>query len=166
MKTNPKSKFQNRKSKLVLAKEKMTKATTLHKELEKICRRYHVEIMYAFGSRCHELKNYVFGQGCIEEKSASDVDVGVKVSRSSRLSVRDKVTLAIELEDLFDIGIVDLIILGEADPFVAANVVRGERLYAEDTYVADEYELYVLRRAGDLAYLERKRLHLILGESA
>ena len=58
----------------------------------------------------------------------------------------------------------DLVILPEADPFLAANVVRGERLYAENEYRADEYDLYVLRRAGDLAPLERERMALILGE--
>ena len=51
----------------------------------------------------------------------------------------------------------------EADPFVAAEVVRGERLFAADDYAADEYELYVLRRAGDLAQLERERMALVLG---
>jgi hypothetical protein len=56
------------------------------------------------------------------------------------------------------------VILPEADPFLAANVVRGERLYAENEYRADEYDLYVLRRAGDLAPLERERMALILGE--
>ena len=41
--------------------------------------------------------------------------------------------------------------------------MRGERLYARDAYWADEYELYVLRRAGDLAPLERERMAMILG---
>ena len=63
-----------------------------------------------------------------------------------QLSVRDKVCLA------------------DADPFLAANVIRGERLYARDAYKADEYDLYVLCRAGDLAPLERERMALILGE--
>jgi hypothetical protein len=35
------------------------------------------------------------------------------------------------------------------DAFVAVNIIRGERLYVEDDYLADEYELYVLRRALD-----------------
>ena len=39
-----------------------------------------------------------------------------------------------------------------------------ERLYAEDEYLADEYELYIFRRAGDCAHLERERVALILGE--
>ncbi|GAB4526179.1 MAG: hypothetical protein Kow0063_00110 [Anaerolineae bacterium] len=59
---------------------------------------------------------------------------------------------------------VDLVCSPEADPFLAANVVHGERLYARDEYEADEYDLYVLRRAGDLIPLERERMALILGE--
>jgi len=44
-------------------------------------------------------------------------------------------------------------------------VIRGERIFAEDSYLADEYELYVLRRAGDLAELERERMAMILQET-
>ena len=76
----------------------------------------------------------------------------------------EKVRLGIALEDLFGAGWVDVVCLPEADPFLAANVVRGERLYARDEYEADEYDLYVLRRAGDLAPLERERIALILRE--
>ena len=76
--------------------------------------------------------------------------------------MRQKVELAVALEDLFGVNRVDLIVLPEADPFLAANVIRGERLFADDAYLADEYDLYVLRRAGDLAFLERERQELIL----
>jgi hypothetical protein len=79
-------------------------------------------------------------------------------------SVADKVRLARALEDLFGCTRVDLVVLGEADPFLAVEIIRGERLYADDSYQADEYDLYVLRRAGDLAPLERERQALILGE--
>jgi len=94
----------------------------------------------------------------------SDVDVGVRPVPGVRLSVRDKVHLAQALEDLLGVERVDLVCLPEADPFVAANVIRGERLFARDEDDADEYDLYILRRAGDLAPLERERLALILGE--
>ena len=66
------------------------------------------------------------------------------------------------LEDLFDVGRVDLVVLPEADPFLAVNVIRGERLFADNAYLADEYDLYVLRRAADLLPLERERQRLIL----
>jgi hypothetical protein len=51
------------------------------------------------------------------------------------------------------------------DPFLTAEVIRGERIYCEDEIRADEYELHVLRRAGDLAPVKRERLSLVLKES-
>jgi uncharacterized protein len=68
------------------------------------------------------------------------------------------------LETLFHVSRVDLCILQEVDAFLAANIIRGERIYAENSYFADEYDLYVLRRAGDLAELERERMAMILQE--
>lgn len=78
-------------------------------------------------------------------------------------SARDKAVIAMKLEDLFCVARVDLVMLPGADPFLAAEIVRGERVYCGDAYIVDEYELYVLRRAGDLAPLERDRTSLILG---
>jgi len=67
-------------------------------------------------------------------------------------------------EDLFSAPRVDLIVIPEVDPFIAANVIRGERIYAKDDNLADEYDLYILRRAGDIAPIERERIELIFGE--
>jgi uncharacterized protein len=92
------------------------------------------------------------------------VDIGVLPAEGCELPVRARVELTRALEDLFDVHRVDLVVLPEADPFLAANVIRGERLCTQDSYAADEYDLYVLRRAGDLAPLERERIALILGE--
>jgi len=59
---------------------------------------------------------------------------------------------------------VDVVVIPEVDPFLAANIIRGERIYCRDKYSADEYELYILRRAGDLIPLERERISLIMEE--
>jgi len=53
-------------------------------------------------------------------------------------------------------------VLEDADPFLAAEIIKGERLFARDEYEADEFDLFVLRRAGDLIPLKRERLNLIL----
>jgi len=100
----------------------------------------------------------------MDKKSPSDVDIGVKIYRGNRLSVREKGEIIVELEDLFQVGRIDLVVLDEVDPFLAANVIRGERLFCVNENRADEYELYVLRRAGDLAPLEWERLSLIMEE--
>jgi hypothetical protein len=93
-----------------------------------------------------------------------EVDIAVLRTREHPLTARDRVRLMIALGDALNVSRVNLVILPEADPFLAANVVRGERLYAQDTYLADEYDLYILRRAGDLAPQERERIALILGQ--
>jgi len=132
--------------------------------LHQICQKFAVDILYLFGSRADEVQQWLTGQREALTNSSSDVDVGVKPLPGVHFSLDEKVKLAIALEDFLDVGRVDLIYLPDADPFLAANVIRGERLYAQDPYRADEYDLYVLRRAGDLAYLERKRMALVLGE--
>lgn len=132
--------------------------------LARLCQRFHVATLYAFGSRADEVAAWMEGEQRTFEHGSSDVDIGVRPVPGRTLSVEEKVRLAIGLEDLFGVGRVDLVYLPEADPFLAANVVRGERLYARDEYEADEYDLYVLRRAGDLAPLERERMALILRE--
>ena len=81
------------------------------------------------------------------------------------MTVREKVEMAGAMEDLLGVGRVDLVILSEADPFLSANIVRGERIFCRDSYAADEYELYILRRAGDLAPLEMERLSLIFSNA-
>jgi uncharacterized protein len=89
--------------------------------------------------------------------SSSDIDVGVLPRQGVKMGPREKVRLTMELEDLLRVKNVDLVVLPEADPFLAANIIRGERMYCEDEYV-----LYVLRRAGDLIPLEEERIRLIM----
>lgn len=134
--------------------------------LARLCEDFDVDILYAFGSRASEVKEWLVGEYPSPLPGSSDVDLGVKTAYGTRLSVRDKVRLALALEDLLGVTRVDLVCLDDVDPFLAANVIRGERLYARDTYRADEYDLYILRRAGDLIPLEQERMTLVLGGTA
>ena len=61
---------------------------------------------------------------------------------------------------------VDLVVLPEAGAFLALAVVSGELLYCDNSTEQAEYELYVLRRAGDLLPFERARRELILSQGA
>jgi len=127
-----------------------------------LCHRHGVAIMYAFGSRGREVRDWLAGGSAAPLSGTADVDIGVRPTPEVSWGVEDKVRLAIALEDLFGCQRVDLVVLPEADPFLAAQIIRGERLFSRDEYEADEYDLYVLRRAGDLIPLERERLDLIM----
>ncbi len=135
----------------------------LRERLAALCARYSIQSLYAFGSRAFEARELVDGARKALATSASDLDLAVRGGSRGRVSVREKVQIAIDMEELFHVSRVDLVLLDEADPFLAANVIRGERLFSRDALAEDEYELYVLRRAGDLAPLERERLSMIEG---
>ncbi len=108
-----------------------------------------------------EAQELVEGSREALRESPSDLDIAALPVGGKRLSVREKVEIASELESMFGVSRVDLVLFNQADPFLSANIIRGERLFCADVLAADEYELYVLRRAGDLAPLERERLSLL-----
>ena len=124
--------------------------------------RYDIVALYAFGSRAGEIAGKLRGQVISPRASDSDVDIGIQPRPSRYLNTKERVRLAIDLEDLLDVSRVDLVILGEADPFLVLDIVRGELLYCADADLQAEYELYVLRRAGDLAFYARERWQQIL----
>jgi len=131
-------------------------------QLSKIAERFALSEVYAFGSRAAEMASRVRGERVERAKPESDVDIGVRPEAGRKLSVREKVELAIALEDLFQVPRADLVVIPEADPFLALDIIRGELLYCRDQDEQAEFELYVLRRAGDLAYYEREKRSLIL----
>jgi predicted nucleotidyltransferase len=131
--------------------------TESHTALRDMLRRYRSTAMYVFGSRAVEIAARVAG-GSAQVGGAppadyphSDVDVGVQPTRGTRLSAEQRVRLALELEDLFAVARVDLVVLSEANAPLAAEVVRGELLVCADPDEEAESQLYYLRRAGDLA---------------
>ena len=139
-----------------------------HKErLNQIAQEFGLDIIYAFGSQAKEASELIEGERPELRVSAfSDLDIGVKPSSGKQLSVREKALLSISLEELFSVTRVDLVAIPEVDPFLTANIIRGERIYCMDEYDGDEYELYVLRRAGDLAPFERERIALIMEDGS
>jgi predicted nucleotidyltransferase len=133
-----------------------------HEGLKTIAARYNLGALYAFGSRAREIANPTTGEAASSSLSGSDLDIGVEPATNAHLTARDRVRIAGDLEDLFGVGRVDLVVLPEADPFLALDVIRGELLYCTDRDAQAEQELQVLRRAADLAPYARERWEQIL----
>jgi predicted nucleotidyltransferase len=132
--------------------------------LEDLSHHYGLAAVYAFGSLARAaLERVRAGQG-FTAPPESDLDIAVLPQPKRRLSARELVDLTAALEDLFTVRRVDLVVLPEVKPFLALEAVRGELLLALDEDAEAEYELYVLRRAGDLAEMERERRELALEE--
>ncbi|ODS34361.1 MAG: hypothetical protein SCARUB_00492 [Candidatus Scalindua rubra] len=132
----------------------------IRERIEKIAQKYDLQVIYAFGSRAKEVLRMV------EEKikrlsfESSDLDIGIKPRNV--LTVEKKVEIALAFEDVFDVPKVDIIILQDAPVFLALEIVTGELLYAEDSNLEAEYQLYIMRKAAELIPYERMRQKMIL----
>ena len=104
--------------------------------------------LYLFGSRARG-----------EATERSDVDVGILFRQE--VALREVVLLEDALEQRLGLH-VDVVDAGRASAFLALDVIRGERVFCSDPARCDEFELYVMRRAGDLAPFERERRRLLL----
>ena len=103
-----------------------TEGQRLQDALERLCEQVHLVALYAFGSRATEVAARVRKEPASVLHPASDVDIGVLPARGHVLSLDEKVGLAIQLEDLLEVDQVDLVVLPEAKPYLALDIVRGE----------------------------------------
>ena len=135
-------------------------------ELAGLCQSYALDAVYVFGSRGPEVSAAARRAAPLDCAATSDVDIGVLPQAGARLDARARARLTMALEALLANARVDLVVLPEAPPFLALDVVSGDLLVAIDKDRVAEYELFVLRRAGDLAPFERERRRLILAGEA
>lgn len=134
----------------------------LQEALADICRRFCVVSLYAFGSRGKEVAARIAGDPPLPGRGGADLDIAVQPAPETLGDPRDRVSLLQALEGLFEVPRVDLVVLPEAGPFLAADAVRGELLFCDDEDRQAREELYYLRRAADLAPFQRARLEGIL----
>ena len=126
-----------------------------------IAERFGLADIYVFGSRAGEF-TLNDRQSSVQQRSDSDVDIAVRPRGARVLLPEDRVTLMLALEQALDVPRVDLLVLPDAGPFLALAAIRGNLLFCADSVDQAEYELFVLRRAGDLAPFERERQEIVL----
>jgi len=138
---------------------------SLKQEIIELCYEYKVRDLYVFGSRADEILAMLNNQTGDAGKNGSDIDLGIFPEEFQEWSPSKKVNFTIELEDLFQAAQIDLVLLPEADPYLALDIIRGELLYTRDPDQQARYELYVLRRAEDLLPFKKAKMQMLLGEN-
>ncbi len=133
--------------------EGATAATPTKTEIEREIRAVgagdpRILALYLFGSRARH-----------QETEDSDVDVAVLFHQNQTLE--DVLLLEDNLEKRLGAK-VDLVDAGRASAFLALDIIRGERVFCTDEDRCDDFDLYVMRRAGDLAPFERERRRRLL----
>ena len=125
--------------------------------LRAVAGQFGIDALYGFGSRAAEAWSFVDGRGAFDPAHPSDLDLAALPAIGQRWDAVDRVALVDALEQVFAARRVDLVVLPEAPALLALAAVSGELLYVRDRHREAEYQLYVLRRAGDLAPFERER---------
>lgn len=133
----------------------------IKKEIEKVAFRYHLQLIYAFGSRGKEALAMNEGKITSLSPSISDLDIGIKPKRT--LTVEEKAEIAIFFEDVFNAQRVDVVILPEAPISLALEIVTGEILYTHDINYEAEYQLYIMKMAAELSPYEHMKKKMIMG---
>jgi predicted nucleotidyltransferase len=143
-----------------------TMKTAVSEKLEEICRRHGVSSLFAFGSRGAEIAGMVRGHEVPPGPASSDLDLGVLLPRSGEPAAFSAVRFTAELEDLFGVPRVDLVVLGRASALLAVEAIKGELLVDLAGRETAEFELFALRRAADLLPHQRARVDAVLREGA
>jgi uncharacterized protein len=136
--------------------------TNFQDALADLAKRYDLTALYVFGSQAAEAALIIQSPFIPTLNPEVDLDIGIQPLSARTLSAQDRVEITLALEELFKIRRVDLVVLPEAGPFLALDIIKGELIFCDDPDRQAEDELYLLRRAGDLAYYEQQRRHLIL----
>ena len=108
-----------------------------------------VRALYVFGSRTDGTA-----------RPDSDLDVGVLYVSPQRLEKTVRLEEALYRATGEPVDVIDA---ARASALLALAVVRGDRVFTRDEVETDLFDLYVLRRAGDLLPFERGRCAMLLG---
>jgi len=139
----------------------MKSADEIGNAIKGLASAYDLQIIYAFGSRATEARDFTDGTIGRLSPGSSDLDIGVTSAR--RLTVQEKVELAVFFEDLFNVPRADVVVIPEVPITLAFRIVTGELLFAQDKTYEAEYQLYIMRMAADLEPFEKEMTRLTLG---
>ncbi len=120
-------------------------------DLNSLAERYNIALIYLFGSRSDEGARYL-EEGAIPAGNGSDLDIAVLFRQSSSNPMDLYGSLFRAFSQIFEPFSVDLIFLHEVDTLFRFEVIRGTRVYANETEQADFFEEDIMRRAEDLLF--------------
>jgi len=139
----------------------MKSAHEIENAIRDLSAAYDLQIVYAFGSRAAEARDFAAGRIPAMSPGPSDLDIGVKPAR--RLTVEEKVEIGIAFEDIFGVPRADIVVIPEAPITLALRIVTGELLFAQDPTGEAEYQLLIMRMAADLEPHVKEMTRLTLG---
>jgi predicted nucleotidyltransferase len=124
------------------------------KEMRNIAEKYGIAAIYLFGSQSDNGAGYLQGDG-VNVEELSDLDMAVSFKDIPSDPMKTYGALYKELSEFFEPFNIDLVFMHEVDALFQFEIIKGIRIFAEDTSLADGLEEMILKRAEDLAFKKR-----------
>jgi predicted nucleotidyltransferase len=123
-------------------------------DIRVIAERYHIGLIYLFGSQADKGKGYFKGEDVIHDVF-SDLDVAIAFETPPDDAIKTYGILFKEISEIFDPFHVDLIFMHEVDTILQYEIIKGIRIYEKDEFSADEFEERIMKKAEDLLYKKK-----------
>lgn len=119
------------------------------KQIEKICKRYHVALCYIFGSQKNEGLALIEGKPVELTDPESDIDFAVLFTTPPQNTLETYAFLSLDLQDLVSPFKADLLFLHEVDHLIQLEAIKGISIYSLDEEYREAYEEKVMMFASD-----------------
>jgi len=119
-----------------------------------IAKKYHLTLVYLFGSQAEKGRRYLQGEGSVFDPS-SDLDIAIAFEDPPSESMETYGLVYREISRFFEPFEVDLVFLHEVHSLFRYEIIKGIRIYEKDDSFADEFEEGIMKRAEDLLFKKR-----------
>lgn len=114
-----------------------------------ICGRYHIALLYLFGSQKEQGLSCLQGAEIKVDDPESDIDIAVLFFAPPKNSVDTYAELSLELSELVSPFRADLLFLHEVDHLIQLEAIRGINIFSANEDLKEDYELKVMAFAAD-----------------
>jgi len=128
--------------------------TNAFNKIHTVARDYNLSLIYLFGSQAIPGNQYLKGIEVIPD-GLSDLDIAVTFRTLPTMAMETYGHLYRIMGKIFDPFDIDLLFLHEVDILLQYEIIKGERIYEADEFLADQFEENIMKLAGDLMFKKR-----------
>jgi len=119
-----------------------------------LARRYHISLIYLFGSQAEKGNRYFQGEEVLPDAPA-DLDIAVAFEKPPFSALKIYGILYREISEIFDPFTIDLVFMHEVNVLFQCEIIKGIRIYEKNEFLADEFEERILKISEDLSFKKR-----------
>jgi predicted nucleotidyltransferase len=124
------------------------------RKIRNTAKEYGIALVYLFGSQAESGARYLKGDH-IRVEDLSDLDVAVAFENIPSQAVKIYGALYKEFSEIFAPFSIDLVFMHDMDALFQYEIIKGEKIFEKDEFLADEFEERIMKMSEDLAFKQK-----------